>query len=120
MGSAKIPEEIEERRDDGLLHANADVDPVIKAALAIRPSYTVKPEERNRRRKLSLGAQKGTITIYKKMALKAQLQNLFFRLDAMQGDPVFRDMSQADRLKAQLILKQQIRELRSKLGGRRR
>ena len=118
MGAGRFPEQIAERADAGLraLLEDQTPDPIIEKLNATPVNRVIVPEEKNVRRKLSPGAEKGRKTIARKLAIMRQLKPLTNMLFALEStNPHLRRKIVDQKIAA---LKQHIRMLRSKLPSK--
>ncbi len=120
MGSAKLPEQIDERATEGSRDAEHKIDPSIEKLRAQPANPEIGPEEVNVRRTLTAGQMKGSRKIAARLVLKRQLQGISDTLHRLQtGDPtLFPNRTalndQIERLKGQARL------LRQKIGPTKR
>ena len=88
MGSAKLPEQIDERAAEGCRDAEHKIDPSIEKLRGQPANPEIGPEEANVRRTLTAGQMKGTRKIAERLVLKKQLQGIYDTLDRLRtGDP---------------------------------
>lgn len=90
MGTAKFPEQINERIDDGLRQDDHAVDPAIAKLRAKPVDRTIGPEEHNVRRTTS-GRKPASSDISIKLTLKRQLKAVYDKIDRLTAsDPMLR------------------------------
>lgn len=93
MGAARFPEQIVQRREEGLRAIEADrrIDPEIEKLRAKPVERKVKPEENNRRRELSAAARMSARTFARRLAIERQLKAVRHKIDTLRSsDPATR------------------------------
>lgn len=116
MGSAKLPEQIDERVAESRWDAEHKIDPSIEKLRGQPGNPEIGPEEANVRRTLTAGQMKGTRKIAERLVLMKQLQGVYDTLDRLRtGDStLFANQTALNDYIEHL--KGQVRHLRSKIG----
>ena len=115
MGAAKLPEQIGERIDAGLRAMLEDQkpDPIMERLKAIPVKRVIRPEEKNRRRKLSPEAEPDREAIARKITITRRSKLLVEMLATLRSTSPHTPRKIVDEKIA--LLRQQIRMLRAKL-----